>query len=385
MHVLIAPNAFKNSLSAAAAAEAIRTGLEMSSLPCTITCFPIADGGDGTAALLLEKLQGTKYRASVHDPLGRIKDASFGMIRLPKGQSAAVIEMAEASGLRLLKPRELNPIITSSVGTGELMMAALNRGARDLLLTVGGSATADGGAGILHALGVRFFDLGGTSLLPNPGSLLRLRDLTLRDLDRRVATSRITVLCDVDNPLLGPQGAAAVYGPQKGANKEDVILLEGFLSTMRVTALRITGRDMASVPYGGAAGGTAAGLWAMLGAQLVNGADYFLELTGFDEALKNADLVITGEGSLDAQTLHGKGPFAVASRARSHLKPVAAFAGSIEEGALPELGRYFDTIVNINSEPMKLEQALAAAEQNLIRAAKDWGDQIAGAQQRTLL
>ena len=262
MHILIAPNAFKNSLSAAAAAGAIRRGLEESRLQGTCTRFPIADGGDGTAELLIERLHGTTIEATVEDPLGRPVDATFG--QLPDG--TAVIEMASASGLRRLRAEDRNRLRTSSAGTGQLIRAAASGGAVQILLAVGGSATVDGGAGILHALGVRFLDESGNDLIPTPDQLLRLRRIDPSGCDLRVP---LTILCDVNNPLLGPNGAAAVFGPQKERPPSDVSQLEAALTHFRNIVQSATHIDIATIKHGGAAGGTAAGLHALLNAQLV--------------------------------------------------------------------------------------------------------------------
>jgi glycerate kinase len=371
MHILIAPNAFKNSLSATAAANAIRKGLEESRLPCTCTCLPIADGGDGTAELLVERLCGTTIEATVEDPLGRPISATFGL--LPGG--IAIIEMASASGLRLLSTKERHPLLTSSAGTGQLIRAAAGGGARQILLAVGGSATVDGGAGILHALGIRFLDENGNDFRPTPNQLHRLRRIDLSGL--YTPQILLTILCDVNNPLLGPNGAATVFGPQKGATPSDVAQLEAALTHFRNIVLSATHTDMAAIYHGGAAGGTAAGLHALLDAQLVSGADYFLRATQFDEALADADLVITGEGSLDAQTLEGKGPFAVAQSALAKGIPVIAFAGKVPEEDRIRLKGFFEEIISINEGPVNLEQALRNTEKNLIRAARQTGDRLA--------
>ncbi|HVV54517.1 MAG TPA: glycerate kinase, partial [Mucilaginibacter sp.] len=296
MHILIAPNAFKGSLSAQQAAEAIEQGLNLSGLDCTTECFPIADGGDGTGSLIIERCKGRRISRDVHDPLGRVITASFGLIDQGK---TAVIEMADASGLRLLKAGEPDPVHASSYGTGELISAALDEGAKRIIIAMGGSATVDGGCGILSALGIRFTDQEGKLLKPIPAELIRMADIDASQLDPRIAGAEVAILCDVNNQLLGPHGAAQVFGPQKGASSGDVMMLEKFLENFAKLSLKISGKDMTAIKHGGAAGGATAGLFAWLNAELVNGIDYFLSLTGFDEALSRADLVITGEGSLD--------------------------------------------------------------------------------------
>jgi glycerate kinase len=219
MHILIAPNAFKNSLDASQVARAIEQGLKLSKLKCTTECFPIADGGDGTGNLIIERCKGKVIWKEVHDPLGRKIRASFGLIENGK---TAVIEMADASGLRLINKDELNPMRTSSFGTGELMKFALEEGVNKIVLAMGGSATVDGGSGILSALGIKFLDSAGERLLAVPESLMKMGKVDASALDQRVFSCEVVILCDVDNKLLGPQGSAAVFGPQKGATAEMV-------------------------------------------------------------------------------------------------------------------------------------------------------------------
>ncbi len=374
MHILIAPNAFKNSLTAKRAAMAIAKGLMQSRLSCTCECFPIADGGDGTGELIIEKLNGTIVEAAVTDPLGRKCNASFGWIAKEK---TAVIEMAAASGLRLLKQDELNPLKALSTGTGDMIRQALDQGARKMILGVGGSATVDGGVGILMALGVRFFDTADQELAGMPESLIHLKRIDLTGLDTRIGNCEIRILCDVDNYLLGALGAATVFGPQKGADADDVIKLEAALQQLSKVVLQQYRKDMGTIQHGGAAGGTAAGLFALLNAKLCNGAEEFLILTGFEEQLRRADLVITGEGSLDAQTLRGKGPFAVAVWAKRKLIGVIGLAGSVPLQTNNALGQYFDVLMAIGDGPSDLFTALKHTEDNLIRIGEQVGNLLA--------
>jgi len=373
VHILIAPNAFKNSLSAAAAAEAIGRGLQRSRPDCSWECFPVGDGGDGTAALLIERLGGAMVSAEVHDPLKRKIRATFGLI--PPGNTA-VIELADASGLRRLRPDEFDPLRATTLGTGELIRCALDGGAGRILLAVGGSATVDGGAGILQALGTRFRDAQGVDLTNLPEDLVHLESLDLSGLDPRVLRCELTVLCDVENPLLGEHGAVRVFGPQKGASDPMVKKLELALSKFSDAVLHHTGKDITSVRHGGAAGGVAAGLQGVLNAKLVRGIDCFLDLAGFEAALLKADLVITGEGRLDEQTLEGKGPVGVAVRARQKKIPVIALAGSIAPEAIPALGRYFDQLLPISDGSVALEIVLRQTASNLERAAVELGKRL---------
>jgi len=371
MHILIAPNAFKNSLDAAKVAEAINNGLHKSKLPCTTTCFPVADGGDGTAGLLIDHLGGQLIHVIVKDPLKREISSSFGWIDKDK---TAIIELAAASGLRLLRADEYDPLLTTTQGTGKLIIEALNKGVIKIILCIGGSATVDGGTGILKALGIKFLDAERNELNDLPASLSSLAEIDITGFDKRIANTEIIILCDVENPLLGPNGAAAVFGPQKGASGKDVELLEEGLTKFRDVVLNKIGNDMAVIKHGGAAGGVAASLHTFLNARLVNGINYFLEATGFEKELKKADMVITGEGSIDKQTLQGKGPFGVAKRAKELSLPVIAFAGRVAIAPDQSSRQYFDRLIPINENMDDMELAMKNTYMNLEKAAERLGD-----------
>ena len=374
MRILVAPNAFKNSLPAVNVADAIRKGLEESKLDANIDCFPVGDGGDGTAELLLEYHNGSNIVTTVYDPLMRKISSSFGLMEAGK---TAVIEMANASGLRLLQSNELDPLHTSSFGTGELIVKALDKGVNKIIMCIGGSATVDGAVGSLHALGFRFLDKYGNELTEMPETLVDLETIDFSRVDERVKKCKIVVLCDVENVLLGKEGAAAVFGPQKGASPDDVKKLEASLTKLADVILRQTGQDITMIKSGGAAGGMGAGLGALLHAELVNGIDYFLSLTRFDEVVKDKNIVITGEGSIDLQTLQGKGPFGVAKRAKEKGIPVIGLAGKIPAERIDALDRYFDVLMAINVEDTELSYALSQTEQNLKRTSKKIGDVLA--------
>lgn len=371
MNILIATNAFKNSISATIAAKAIERGFKRSSAMYSCTCFPIGDGGDGTARLLVEKLQGCYIEVTVKDPLGRDILSSFALIE--EGRTA-VIEMADASGLRLLSAGELNPMQTSSYGTGQLIRAALDYRAERIILCMGGSATVDGGIGILNALGIRFFSSGQEINPVVPQHLIHMDTIATSLLDPRILHAELIILCDVDNKLLGESGSAAVFGPQKGASAEQVTRLDQMLNIFSEITRRQTGKDISSIRHGGAAGGAAAGLWGYLNAQLVNGIDYFLDLTDFSGDLGNYDVVITGEGSIDEQTLQGKGPYGVASKAKSKGIPVIALAGKIAAGGHDQLHQYFDALIPINNGPSSVEDAIKHTEVNLERTSYEIGN-----------
>jgi glycerate 2-kinase len=374
MRILIAPNAFKHSLTAEDTAVAIQEGFMQSGLDCNCECFPIGDGGDGTGELIIKKREGQLIDAESHDALGRKIKTSFGLI--DKGKTA-VIEMADASGIRLLKKEELNPLIATSFGTGEQIKAALNSGVTKIIIGMGGSATIDGGCGILKALGIRFLNADKKELTGLPESLTELETIDVTGIDERILTCEVIVLCDVDNLLLGEKGAAAVFGPQKGASAYEVSKLDTAVGRLAQVAFQQSGKDMAAIKYGGTAGGAAAGLHVLLNAQLVNGIDYFLELTGFEASLRKADLVITGEGSIDEQTLQGKGPFGVAYRAKLQGLPVIGLAGNVPIEPIKNLQNYFDVLLPIGNQPCSLTTALATTASNLKRTAVELGNLLA--------
>lgn len=374
MRILIAPNAFKGCLGATQVADTIARGFAASPLACRTVCHPVGDGGDGTAELLAACLADEKVEVGVGDPLGRPITAR---IAFASGSHTAIIGMADASGLRLLGADELDPLEATSFGTGELMVHALDRGARRILLGVGGSATVEGGTGIARALGVRFLDGAGNDLPPSPKALVDLAAIDRSRLNPRLADCQIDILCDVDNRLLGTQGAAAVFGPQKGARPADVALLERGLERLAKVLLEQTRVDVRDLARGGAAGGVAAGLHALFGAKLVSGIDHFLDLTGFDDMLGNADLVITGEGAIDDQTLAGKAPYGVAVRARARAIPVIAMAGRVPLPPSFALREAFDALVAIGEGPATLPDALDATARNLERSAHEIGALLA--------
>ena len=374
MQILIAPNAFKHALSAEEAAVCILEGLKKSKLRFKGRLFPVADGGDGAGSLLIKKSKGRLIPARVNDPLGRRISAPYGLS--DDGQTA-IIELANASGLKLLNQRELAPLIASTRGTGELIRRAMDQKVRTILLCLGGSATIDGGSGILNELGVQFLDKRRLPLAGMPESLSLLRHIDLSEMDKRVRETRFIILCDVNNRLLGRRGAAAVFGPQKGAGKREIAKLEKALEKFRDIALLQTGKDIAALRYGGAAGGVAAGLALFPSASLVQGSDFFLDYTDFDKSLQTADLVITGEGSIDGQTLGGKAPYTVAKRAKRLGIPVIGLAGNIVFEKNPRLKRYFDLLLPLADMPADLETAIKQTAVNLRLTAKTLGDFLA--------
>jgi glycerate kinase len=374
MHILVSPNAFKNSLDARRAAEAIANGIRQSGLLCSIKCLPVGDGGDGTGALLVEHLKGDHEELEVADPLGRKIASPIGWIDQHR---TAVIEMAGASGLRLLKPSEYNPLVASSYGTGELIRHAVLAGARKIILCIGGSATVDGGMGILSALGVKFIGKN-KKILTAPSELASLIEIDTGDLLKEIQGIDIRILCDVSNPLVGENGAAPVFAPQKGAGEEEIKILESGLMQLANVILVKTGNNISHMERGGAAGGVAAGLQGILGAKLENGIEAFLRLVDFESELKKSNWVITGEGSIDEQTLQGKAPFGVAKKAKEHGIPVLGLAGKIPQPIDKVLFEYFDELICINEPGTSVEDALRNTSLNLEKTAFTWAVKMQG-------
>lgn len=363
MRIIIAAGALKHSLSAAAAAQAIQRGLARSGVDAEPILVPIADGGNGTLDAVLA-VGGKRVPVQVSDPFGRPVEAAFAQFG-----DTAVIEMALASGLELLASGELDPLRASTYGTGQLMRAALDAGARRLIVGVGGSATVDGGAGCLHALGVRFHDGSGRVVVPCGGNLHLIHSINTRELDPRWRDVEVIVASDVDNPTLGHDGAAAVFGPQKGATPAVVAQLEGNLRHFFTLVNLQMGVDVREARGGGAAGALSAGLMAFLSGRIESGIDLILDLCGFDGLLDQADLVITSEGRMDLQTIHGKGPIGVARRALARGVPTVALVGGLEtdDATLHEAGLW--AALPIVDRPMPLDAALAQAEALVERAA----------------
>ncbi len=363
MKIVIATGAFKHSLSASAAAEAVARGLRRSGLAADLVLLPIADGGNGTLDALLAG-GGERLTRTVRDPFGRPVAAAFGT----RGESA-VIEMALASGLELIAADELDPLRASTYGTGELLRATLDTGVRRVIVGMGGSATVDGGAGCLQALGVRLLDAESQDVPPGGGNLHLVRQIDASGLDPRWREVEVIIASDVDNPTLGDAGAAAVFGPQKGADPAQIETLEANLSHFFALVADQVGVDVRTTPGGGAAGALSAGLMAFLGGRIESGIDLIVDLLPFDQALADADLLITGEGRMDEQTLHGKGPIGIARRAREYGVPTVALVGGLEidDARLHEGGVW--AALPITTAPMSLADALADADALVERAA----------------
>ena len=363
MHILVAPNAFKNSLAAEEVALALQTGIKKAESKTEVTVCPVGDGGDGTGQLLVRHLDAEKISVETVDALDRKITACIGFI---DNEQTAIIELADASGLRLLKKNEFNPLHANTYGTGLLIKAAMGKGAKKIILCIGGSATVDGGSGLLLALGVKFLDADKKEIKDLPEGLKNIAQIDLSNLDNRLSDTEIIILCDVKNKLLGTAGAAAVFGPQKGADAEQVVYLEECLQHLSNAMNDATGMDMSNLPHSGAAGGVAAALQAVCNAKATDGISTFLELIDFDNYLEKADLVITGEGALDNQTLQGKAPYGVAVAAKNKYKKVIGIAGQIPKEDESELLTIFDDIININPPNISLEEVIAKTREHLI-------------------
>jgi glycerate 2-kinase len=370
LKILVAPNAFKESLSAMEAVEAISQGILRVLPDAQIIKIPIADGGDGTLEAVVAGTRGKVCRSRVLDPLGRRITAEYGITGDGK---TAIIEMSRASGLALVPPHKRNPMHTTSYGTGELIKAALKNRVQNILLGIGGSATVDGGIGALQALGVDFMDKKGQPVAPGGEGLLSLNHIDLKRLDPHLRQVRLLVACDVDNPLTGPKGSAAVFGPQKGATPEMVKKLDKALARLAELIHTLTGEDVAGIPGAGAAGGIAGSLKGLLGAQLRPGSDLVFDLLKVKSILPKVELVITGEGRIDFQTLFGKGPGMLAKLAKRHRIPVIGIAGAVAEPIDQLFHQGFTAIFSIVNRPMELEFAM----QNAASLMRSSAEQIA--------
>lgn len=327
--IVIAPDSFKESMTAAEAGRALQMGLS-AALPETTEydIVPMADGGEGTMQALHSALGGAYQRIEVQNALGAPVEAQYSYVF---NQATAIIELAEASGLERISAEDRNPLLTSTFGTGQLILDALEKGAQKIILGIGGSATNDGGTGMLRALGARFFDAE-EEILPEGGaSLKRLEHIDLSAIDDRLKGVEFEIVCDVDNPLLGERGATKTYGAQKGASEADLEVLEDALTQYRDVLITTFNHDYSEVPGAGAAGGTGIALHAFLSAELTRGIDVVLRETDLETRLKNADLCITGEGKIDAQTIYGKTPIGVAEVAQRCNVPVIAVCGVVGE------------------------------------------------------
>ena len=367
MKILIATDSFKGSLSSLEAGNAIADGIRRAGMPAEIQVSPIADGGEGTTEALVNGLSGYLKTVTVSDPLGRKQTANYGI--LPSG--TAVMEMAAAAGLPLLSESERNPLYTTTFGVGEMIADAIAKGCRKFIIGIGGSATNDGGAGMAQALGAKLLTADGQQIASGGGALETLARIDLSELDPRLADCRIEVACDVTNPLTGPQGASAVFGPQKGATTQMIDRLDsGLLHYARIIA-RDLDIDVLSLEGGGAAGGMGAALYAFCGATLRPGIEIVTDALQLATRVADADLVITGEGRIDSQTIHGKVPVGVAKVAKRFNVPVIGIAGSLtaDVGVVHQHG--LDAVFSVLYTICTLDEALANAAANLRMTARN--------------
>lgn len=366
--VVIAPDSFKESLSAQGVAEAIERGFRQIYPQVEYVLLPMADGGEGTVDAMVAATDGEIIDVQVSGPQGKPTAAFYGL--LGEGQTA-VIEMAAASGLHLVAGDERDPLVTTSYGTGELILAALQRGVQSIILGIGGSATNDGGAGMMQALGAKLLDQHHQELQPGGAALAQLAHIDLSQLDPRLQQVKITVACDVDNPLCGDHGASAIFGPQKGATPEKVQQLDKALHHYGTLLEQTTGRKVLQVPGAGAAGGMGAALIGFLAAELRPGIEIVIETLHLEDAVRDADLVITGEGRLDSQSIHGKTPIGVARVAKRHHLPVIAIAGSLSKDYQVVHQHGIDAAFAVIDRIVTLPEALAEAARNLEVTARN--------------
>jgi len=374
MKIVLAPDSFKESLSALQVAESIERGFKQVFPDAEYIKVPMADGGEGTTQSLVDATGGRIIKQTVTGPLGEKVEAFFGILG---NETTAIIEMAAASGLHLVPADKRNPLITTTRGTGELIAAALEHNVDHIIIGIGGSATNDGGTGVASALGVRFLDKNGQELVEGGGYLSSLASIDISSMDSRLAGVKIEVACDVDNPLIGPKGASAIFGPQKGATPEVVKQLDKNLEHYAAIIERELGIKIATVPGAGAAGGLGGGLLAFMQADLKRGVDIVIEATHLSELVADADLVITGEGKIDSQTIFGKTPIGVAKTAKNYGIPVIAIAGNAASDSNVVYEHGIDAVFSIVPGIVTLQEAFQNAEVYVERTARNiavvWG------------
>lgn len=377
MRILIAPDSFKDSLDAPAVARALATGLLASSSDFDLIEFPLADGGEGTIEVLHQHLGGEWVDCEVQDPLGRPRQAKYSW---QPEQKMAILEMAQASGIQLLSQNERNCLNTSTYGTGQMILDAVERGARHIYLGIGSSATCDGGTGMAEALGFEFFH-DKTRLQNMRGALLgEITGIQQEKVLPALQEVSITVICDVENPLYGPSGAAYVYGPQKGAQEGDLPILDAGLQNLDQQWMEHFGKSFGAIPGAGAAGGMGAGTMAFLGATLQPGVELVMELTRFSEVVAGCDWIITGEGSIDQQTLHGKLIKGICDLAKANRVPVIGIGGRVQISPAEQKQVGLQAAFSLVNGPMDLSQALASTASNLERMGFQLG-QLLGRRQ----
>lgn len=368
MHIVIAPDSFKESLSALEIANIVEQGFQSVFPDATFSKIPVADGGEGTLQAIVDAKGGRLVAVEVNDPLQRKVTAHYGLV---DSDSVAIIEMATASGLTLLSADERNPLITTTYGTGELIRHALDHGARKIILAIGGSATNDGGTGMLQALGAQFLDQNQQPLSAGGAALQQLHSIDLSNFDTRLAQCDFEIACDVDNPLIGERGASAIFGPQKGATENDVQTLDAALDHYADITTALFNEDHRFAHGAGAAGGMGFAALAFLKGQLKPGIRIVMDIVNLAETVKDADLVITGEGKIDRQTIFGKTPIGIAKTAKKFGKPVIGIAGSLGHDAYHVHDHGIDAVFTVTQRPETLEKALKDTADNLLSLSRN--------------
>jgi glycerate 2-kinase len=367
MKIIIAPQAFKGTLSPFAAARAIELGVKQIFPEASSLLMPVADGGDGTLEVLVNAKHGLLHPATPKDPFGNDIATYWGAL---PDNITAIIEIARICGLAKTSLNQLNPMITSSYGVGEVILTALESGFRRFVIGIGGSVTNDAGAGLAQALGARLLDKHGRDIPRGGGALANLHKIDKSKMDSRLKECEFLIACDVLNPIIGSEGATKIFASQKGASPEMIEHLENALKNFTEVAQRDLGIEMGCLPGGGAAGGMGAGLAAFLGASLRPGIGLILELLNFEHHLKNAHLVITGEGCLEKQTLYNKAPFGVAQAARKHGIPVIAVVGTVDKGYHGIHRNGVDAVMPTSFAPMKIPSDITSAQDFLTQATE---------------
>ena len=368
MKIVIAPQAFKGSLSALNVANAVQKGVRRIFPDAQILTCPVADGGDGTLETLVESSGGKIMETNVADPTGKPIVAQWGAMG---DGNTAVIEMARTSGLALLTLEERDPLNATTYGLGEIIVSALNKGFRKFIVGIGGSATNDAGAGMAQALGIRLMDREGRNLVFGGAALQNLSVIDTSSIDQRVLESNFQIACDVNNPLTGPEGASAVYGPQKGATEENVRQLDSALGVFAEVTKRDLGKDISNLEGAGAAGGLGAGMIAFVEGHLRAGVDIVLDTVNLAEKLESADLVITGEGSIDFQTVYNKAPIGVARMAKARGIPTIGISGMLGKNYQIVHNHGIDAVLSIANGPISLEESLQNAPSLISEAVEE--------------
>jgi glycerate kinase len=368
MKIVIAPDSYKESLSASEVAQAIEQGFREIFPDAQYVKVPVADGGEGTVEAMIAATQGEAKMSRVTGPLGERVDAMWG---ISGDGTTAFIEMAAASGLALVPAAQRNPLQTTSRGTGELILQALEHGAKNIIIGIGGSATNDGGAGMVQALGARLSDANGKDILPGGAGLISLNSIDISGLDPRLADCTLRVACDVTNPLTGELGASRIFGPQKGATEAMIVELDRNLAHYAEVIKKSLRIDVINVPGSGAAGGMGAALMAFLGAELRSGIEIVTQALNLEEHIHDCSLVVTGEGRIDSQSIHGKVPVGVAQVAKKYHKPVVGIAGCLtaDVGVVHQHG--IDAVFSVLTQIGTLEEAFRDAFDNIQRAARN--------------